>query len=99
MDQTGSYNGAILATIIIYSVSALLCILVPVYQRLFARERFVMMDTYRDRCCFRRCCPTEREVIANTNGDSAEVWVQGEKRNQVDGQTKRAPSTQEVATV
>lgn len=44
IDKTGSYNEAIYTSMGMYAVCAVLCIAVPLYQKLFARHRFVMFD-------------------------------------------------------
>ena len=70
--MTGSYNGAIWATIVIYAVSGVLCLLVPIYQRLFARERFVMMLGHGNRCSCAR-------DAATTAGDEVEKIERGDR--------------------
>ena len=42
MDRTGSYDNAIYASIGIYAGAAVLFLLVPIYQRCFAPERYIM---------------------------------------------------------
>ena len=42
VDHTGDYDVAVYASIGIYCLSALLYLAVPLYQRLFAPERYVM---------------------------------------------------------
>ncbi|XP_063953363.1 monocarboxylate transporter 12-like [Lytechinus pictus] len=74
VDQTGSYNGAIWATIIIYAVSGLLCVMVPVYQRLFARDRFVMADSFQ-RCCSRKCGQAKEQIKEKNNDKFGDVSV------------------------
>jgi predicted MFS family arabinose efflux permease len=43
VDRTGNYDSAIFASIGIYCLSVLLYLSVPLYQRLFAKERYVMV--------------------------------------------------------
>ncbi|XP_038057383.1 monocarboxylate transporter 13-like [Patiria miniata] len=47
VDHTGNYDSAILASIGIYCLSVLLYLAVPVYQRLFAKDRYVMVRNRR----------------------------------------------------
>jgi hypothetical protein len=47
VDNTGNYDSAIYASIGIYSLSVLLYLAVPLYQRLFAKERYVMVRNRR----------------------------------------------------
>ncbi|XP_071510377.1 uncharacterized protein [Diadema antillarum] len=51
VDLTGSYDGAIWATIVIYGTAGTFCMLVPVYQRLFARERFFLLSSMNNSSC------------------------------------------------
>ncbi|XP_041485893.1 monocarboxylate transporter 9-like [Lytechinus variegatus] len=44
IDKTGSYNEAIYTSMGMYAVCALLCVAVPIYQKIFARHRFVMFE-------------------------------------------------------
>ncbi|XP_041485942.1 uncharacterized protein LOC121432151 [Lytechinus variegatus] len=48
-DRTGSYNSAIYSSIGIYAICALVCTAVPLYQKFFAPERFVMFEN-QDAC-------------------------------------------------
>ncbi|XP_041452826.1 uncharacterized protein LOC121405899 [Lytechinus variegatus] len=47
IDNTGSYKGAIWAFIGMYVTSGILLLLAPLYQRIFAPERFVTFDLHR----------------------------------------------------
>ncbi|XP_063969250.1 uncharacterized protein LOC129282186 [Lytechinus pictus] len=49
IDRTGSYNSAIYSSIGIYALCALVCTAVPLYQKFFAPERFVMFEN-QDTC-------------------------------------------------
>ncbi|XP_041485974.1 uncharacterized protein LOC121432185 [Lytechinus variegatus] len=49
IDRTGSYNSAIFSSIGIYALCALVCTAVPLYQKFFAPERFVMFEN-QDAC-------------------------------------------------
>ncbi|XP_022092159.1 monocarboxylate transporter 13-like [Acanthaster planci] len=47
VDRTGNYDSAIFASVGIYCFSILLFLAVPIYQRLFAKERYVMVRNRR----------------------------------------------------
>ncbi|XP_063971103.1 uncharacterized protein LOC129282396 isoform X2 [Lytechinus pictus] len=49
IDNTGSYKGALCAFIGMYVTSGILLLLAPLYQRIFAPERFVTFDIHRRR--------------------------------------------------
>eukprot|EP00057_Strongylocentrotus_purpuratus_P015174 XP_011669648.1 PREDICTED: uncharacterized protein LOC105440809 [Strongylocentrotus purpuratus] len=49
IDRTGSYDQAIYTSIGIYALCGLVCTAVPVYQKFFAPERFVMYE-HQDAC-------------------------------------------------
>ena len=47
VDRTGNYDSAIYASIGIYCLSAMFYLAVPLYQRIFAKERYVMVRNRR----------------------------------------------------
>ena len=44
VDQSGSYDAALYSCIVMCIVDAILYSAVPIYQKVFAKNRFVMMD-------------------------------------------------------
>ena len=44
VDQSGSYDGAIYSCIAMCIVDIILYSAVPIYQKLFAKDRYIMMD-------------------------------------------------------
>nr|XP_054758927.1 uncharacterized protein LOC129264978 [Lytechinus pictus] len=64
IDQTGSYESALLAFVGIFATSGVLLLLTPLYQRYFAPERFVTFKIHR------RKMEARKKRSASTKGDN-----------------------------
>ncbi|XP_072164291.1 monocarboxylate transporter 12-like [Diadema setosum] len=54
IDRTGSYSAAILSFVVMYVISASLFVLAPLYQKYFAKDRFITFEIRRQKKLKRR---------------------------------------------